>query len=276
MKKPVLIFTTADQNNFPYAVLMLNSLTKFHKPPEVDIILFTNETRKEQLARLPKGVEVKDVTPFLDDPAFWYRQKPILAEQFMDDYEVVLGMDADQLVVGSLDYIFTTKDYDIGTVINGNRVDPQFYGVVQFQGVHPMEYFNCGLVAMRSKKFVHDWKVLCYTPQFDRSQYREQDLLNAMCYYGNWNVRCFDYGDGPAKYFAWHGLIAKGELPRAILKGTDIVIPKGEGDSPFPPTDITLKVIHTGGGNMPNKLAYQGWFSDQKIVERIDALVKHE
>jgi hypothetical protein len=273
-KKPVLIFSAADQNNFPYAVMLFRSLSKFH--PDLPMILFTNETRQTELSKLPKSVAVRDVTPYLDDPMFWYRQKPLLAEQFMDDYELVLGMDADQIVTGSLDYILNTKDYDVGTVINWNRSDPQIYGFVELGriGIAPPEYFNCGLVAMRSKQFVHHWKVVCFTEQFNRMQYKEQDILNILCYFGNYNIRCFDHTDGVAKYYAWHGLIAKGELARAELRGTDIVVPKGEGDTPFPPDDVVIKVIHTGGGNIPNKLNYQGWFSDQKIVERITELVK--
>lgn len=239
------------------------------------MILFTDEKRPEQLSRLPKGVEVRDITPYTkDDPAFWYRQKPVLAEPLLDEYELVLGLDSDQIVLGDLSYIFETKDYDIGTVINWNRVDPRIYGLVQGWGIQPIEYFNCGLVAMRSKKFVHHWKVLCFSPQFDRMQYKEQDLLNILCYYGNYNVRCFDHGDGVAKMSDWWGLISKGEWMRAQLdKDGSIFIPKGFGETPFPPQDMTLRVIHAGGGGTPNKMNYHQWFTEE-VVKRIDDLVK--
>lgn len=275
MKKPVIIFSCADQNNFPYAVKMFRSLTKFHDPKEVDMVLYTNEKRPELIKALPKGIRVEDLSKHLEDPYFFYRQKPIIAEPLMDEYDLVLGMDSDQIITGSLDYIFKTADYDIGTVLNYNRVDPQMYGFVEISrvGIGPMDYFNCGFVAMRSKDFVHRWKVACYSPQFDRMQYREQDILNILCYFGNYNVRCFDHTDGVAKYHAWHGLIVKGELTRAVLKGEEIIIPQGEGDTPFPPVDMTVKVIHTGGGNQPNKLNYQTWFTDENIVKRIDYLV---
>jgi hypothetical protein len=269
-KQPVLIFTVADKNNLQYARQMLNSLRKFH--PDVPVVLVTDETDKQ---KLPKNVTIEDLTPYLkDDPAFFYRQKPIIAEKYMDEYELVLGLDADQIITGNLDYIFNTKDYDIGTVINWNRADPQVYGLVQFQGITPVEYFNCGLVAMRSKKFVHDWKTLCFTPQFDRLQYKEQDILNAMCYYGNWNVRCFDNTDGVAKYYAWHGLIAKGELGRAKIEGDNIIIPQGLGDTPFPPTNITLKVIHAAGGNQPDKLNFKTRVSEE-VSDKLDYLVSN-
>ena len=272
MKKPVLFFTCADKNNFTYAVGMLNSLTKFHK--DVDILLITDEDDKTKLALLPKQVRVEALSIYTkDDPNFFYRQKPVVMEAYIDQYDLIVGLDADQIILGSLDYILKTQGYDVGTVINWNRVDPQVYGYVQFQGIMPVEYFNCGLVAVRSKKFVHHWKVLCFSPQFGRLQYKEQDLLNVLCYYGNYNVRCFDIPDGVAKYSAWHGLISKGELLTAELKGSDIIIPKGQGDTPFPPEAMLLKVIHAGGGNQPNKMNFRTWFSNEKIIERIAYLI---
>lgn len=271
MKEPVLVFTCADKNNFDYAVGMLNSLRKFHDWPA---LIVTDEKDPEKLKKLPKGVEVKDLTLYLkDDPAFFYRQKPVIAEEYIKKYELVLGLDADQIITGNLDYILNTKDYDVGTVINWNRVDPAMYGYVQGWGINPIEYMNCGLVAMRSEAFVHHWKVLCFNNQFDRLQYKEQDLLNILIYYGNYNVRCFDHGDGIAKYNAWHGLIAKGELLRAELRGDEIIIPKGEGDKPFPDQDQVLKVIHAAGGSKVNKMNYKTWVNDA-VSERIDYLVK--
>lgn len=271
-KKPVLIFTCASRGHFDYAVLMLNSLTKFHPATEIDIILYTDETDADKLKQLPKGIQIEDLAPLLKaDPVFFYRQKPVIAEKHIKDYELVLGLDADQIITGSLDYILTTKDYDIGTVLNWNRVDPQTYGPVQGWGILPPEYFNCGLVAMRSEKFVHHWNVLCFSEQFSRLQYREQDLLNILGYYGNYNVRCFDYGDGIAKYNAWHGLIAKGELLRAEVREGALVVPQGEGETPFPDMDMTVKVIHAAGGDTPNKMNYHTWVSDE-VADYLDIL----
>lgn len=269
-KKPVVVFTTADKNNYQYAVMLLNSLRKFHDWP---VILVTDEKDPEKLKQLPKDVEVKDLEPYIKiDPNFFYRQKPILGEEYIKDYELVLGLDSDQIITGSLDYILETKDYDVGTVINWNRTDPKEYGAVQGWGILPVEYMNCGLVAMRNEKFVHDWKVLCFSNQFERMKYKEQDLLNAMIYFGNWNVRCFDHFDGPASYTAWHGLLAKGEWNRAVLKDDTIVIPKGEGTSPFPDRDVELKVIHFAGGQGSTKMNYKTRFNDE-VSERIDYLV---
>jgi hypothetical protein len=270
-KKPVIVFSACDDANFPHAVRMFNSLTKFH--PDVDMVLWTTMKNSEQLKKLPSKVVVEDLSPLIEaDSMFFYRQKPVLAKKYIKSYDLVLGLDSDQIITGNLTYIFETKDYDVGTVLNWNRIDPQRYGIVAGWGIAPAEYFNCGLVAMRSEAFVHHWEVLCFTPQFDRLQYKEQDLLNILSYYGNYNVRCFDHGDKLAKMSSWWGLIAKGEYANAKLINDEIVIEKGQGDKPFPPADMIIKVIHFAGGNDAAKGNYRLMFNDD-IVKKLDFLV---
>ena len=275
-KKPAIFFATADQANFPYAVLFWNSMVKFHDSKEIDMVLWTNEKRPEELAKLPKGIKVEDLTQTLaDDPMFFYRQKPIIAEPLLDEYELVVGFDVDQIVCDDLSYILETKDYDVATVLNLNRTDPQMYGYVELNqiGISPMEYFNCGTVALRSKRFAHHWKVLCFSPQFDRLRYKEQDILNILCYYGNYNVRCLDLMDTKAGMAGWWGLIVKSELIRAELRDGKIVIPKGEGTTPYPPIDTTVKIFHSGGGNTPNKMNYRTLISNEDVVKRFDEVI---
>jgi len=256
--KPVVFVTIADVNNLKYAKALKNSFQKFHKDIPFEIIT---------------GEALEGFTK--NDPMFFYRATPIVGEQYLKEYELVVKIDADSIVLGDLSYIWNTKDYDVGTVINWNRIDPQRYGLVQGWGILPVEYMNCGLVAMRNPKFVHEWKNLCFTKQFDRLQFKEQDLLNALLYFGNWNVRCFDHGDGPAQMHAWWGLISKGEWPRAEVKKEIIYIPQGLGNTPFPPVDMELKIIHVAGGNVPNKMNYHTWFKPE-VAKRIDYLVSEE
>lgn len=256
-KKPVIVFSIADERNKPYADKMLASLRKFH--PDIPY-------------HLVEGAELQ--TYLKADPMFFYRATPIIAEKFIKDYELVIKIDADSIIVGSLDYLLNTKDFDVFTVINWNRADAQEFPLVAGWGILPIEYFNAGLVGMRSEKFVHDWKIQCFSPQFDRMQYKEQDILNAICYFGNYNVRCGDHGDGPAGMMAWWGLLSKGEWSRAILKGEKIIVPKGEGPTPFPIQDMELKVLHWGGGqDSPEKLNYRTRFNEE-IVTYLDKLVK--
>lgn len=258
MKKPVVMFTAYDEKNAPYAKMFKNSLRKFHSEEELPLY----------------EIQGDDLQAYLRlDPMFFYRQKPVIASKLIEEYELVIGMDVDQIVTGDLSYLWKTKDYDVATVINYNRIDPQTYGLVGGWGILPIEYFNCGLVAMRSEKFIKDWMSKCHTPQFDRLPFREQDLLNAICYFGNYNVRCCDHLDPIGGNNSWWGIISKGEFQRAILKNKEIIIPKGEGQKPFPPRDISCKVLHWGGGNNnPQKMNYRTCFI-QDIVEWLDYLV---
>ena len=55
----------------------------------------------------------------------------------------------------------------------------------------------------------------------------------------------------------------------------EVIIPKGEGNTPFPPKDMTLKVIHMAGGNRPNKMNYRTLFGED-VIKRLDYLVSKE
>ncbi len=250
-KKQACFFTAANASHIKYAVTFWKSMVKFHDPKEIDMLFYTDVTDKTELDKLPKGIQVVDLTPYLEDKMFWYRQKPILSEPLLDFYELVVGFDSDQIVLDKLTDVLNIKTYDVGVVINWNRHDEKFYPVVEMMriGVQPIEYFNCGLVALRSKKFCHNWLIWCYSQNFDRCQYKEQDGLNILCHSGNWNVWCFDMPASKDAPVHWYGIISKGELSRAEIKDGRVFIGKGFGSTPFPPSDVWVHLIHMGGGS---------------------------
>lgn len=248
-KQPIIVFTVADEKNLPMAQMLERSFKYFHK--DIPFVIIT-------------GVELQ--THLKVDPNFFYRQKPIIGEDLLEDYELVIGIDADSLILGDISHIWETKDYDIGTVLNFNRADAQQFGVIGGWGIEPGEYYNAGFVAMRSKEFVHQWRVNCFTPQWERLQFKEQDVLNAIIYFGNWNVRCFDALSGlPGQPMAWHGLVGKADWYRAVIDGPNIVV-KREEAHPFPAQDTLVKVAHLGGG--PQKQQWGQFFSPE-IMKRI-------
>lgn len=260
-KKPVAVFCIATKNHMSYAKTMIKSLRHFHK--DWPVILVTDETDSKNL---PENVIIKDIKPYLADRMFFYRATPIIGESLLNEYELVIKIDSDSLILGDLSSLVETKDYDVATVINWNRFDERFYPVVQGWGIFPTEYFNAGFVAMRSRKFAHDWRMLCYTPQFDRLQYKEQDLLNALCYFGNYNVRCLDLPNKEVEVNSFWGIIGKGEWNRAIVKDDMIIVPKGLGNTPFPPTDMEIKVAHLGGGSEARKDNWAAFFSPEAMT----------
>ena len=231
---------------------LVNSIHKFH--PDIEIVRFSDDDIKET-----------------KDPQIFYRATPYFAKKIMDQgYDLVIKMDADQIVTGSLDRLLV-GDYEVGTVLNYNRVDPMRYGQISVGTINPGAYYNCGLVAMTSRKFVEHWLRLCYTPHFDMLQYREQDLLNILTHYGDYKVLCFD--EFTPEYSAWHGLVSKGEGLKMVVKGKEIVLPASPDG--YPKHDKLIKVLHNAGGNNEKSVqeVYRTQFSEE-VIHRLTELME--
>lgn len=247
----IVAFTIADNNNLKYAKMLEKSFKYFH--PDITFIIYGQE-------------ELDKITI----PEKFYMATPLFAKKLIKDYDLVLKLDCDQLILGKLDYLFT-HEYDVGSVLNINRVDPPRYGLVQGWGIAPNEYINNGLVAIQSKAFVEHWWKLCNSKYFNRFTYREQDILNILFHFGNYKAVCFDNYDLTENYFAWHGLVAKGETVRAVLKNGEIVIPRGEDG--YPDREVKLKALHWAGGQGELKMDYQKCFNEE-VIEYIDTILK--
>ena len=217
-----IAFTVADETNKPHAEKMINSLHKFH--PDLEVIVF-NE---------------KDVGEVVN----YYKATPMFARELIKEYDVVLKLDADQIITGNLDYLFD-EDYDVGTVLNYNRVDSKVYDPVGVWNVSPEAYMNCGLVAMKNQEFIDHWWMLCNKPYFNMFRYREQDLLNILVEYGNYTVECFDIPNKIKDYDAWHGLVSKGEYDKMVMKDGELILPVGEDD--YPKSEKVIKVLNSAG-----------------------------
>ena len=248
-----IAFTIADDNNLPFAKMMVNSFHKFH--PDIEVTVISGEALLNSLKA---------------DPHFFYRATPVIAEKlFKEGYETVIKIDADSLILGDLTHVIESTGYDIGTVLNFNRTDFKTYGPIQVAGIYNTEYYNCGFVVMKNKRFVERWKELCFGSHFERYQYREQDLLNFMCFYGDWKVKCFDDFDPETNYSAWHGLLNKNEGLNMKLDGDKIILPKSEEG--YPIRDVEVKAYHFAGEG-PAKMKYRLCFPED-IIKRIDYLV---
>lgn len=253
--KDIIAFTVFDKNNAKYAKILEKSFHHFH--PDIPLRMFNDsEVRKAK------------------DPQIFYKQKPYFADKlFREGYKAVLGLDSDQIILGNLDAIVKSKGYDVGTVLNFNTLDAKTYGPISVNGVHyATEYFNCGLVMMRSHKFVKHWLRLCQSKYFERFPYKEQDLMNILLHFGEYSYFCFDDADEYNKYYAWHGLLGARETLRMIMVGNDVVIPKNEKG--FPSRDIVYKVYHAAGGQAnEDKLNYRLKFNED-VVSYIDKILK--
>lgn len=257
MKKKAVAFICYDENNRKYAEMFKASLRKFHSAEELPLVEVVGDDLNQRIQK---------------DPQFFYRQKPTIASELIDDYELVIGFDVDQLVMGDLNHILNDTSYDIGTVLNFNRNDYKQYGAITTYIIDCTRYMNCGLVAMRSKDFIEHWKRLCYTDDiFLNLQYREQDVLNILYYFGGYQTKCFDIKDPLKDVQTWNGLVSKGEGLRMKLVDGKVMLPKAADG--YPNEDVIIKLYHWAGGNTPDKMNYRLAFNEE-IVAYCDWLVK--
>lgn len=239
-----IFYTIADNNNLPYAKVLEKSLKYFH--PEIELKIFGEE-------------EVKQI-PF-DEP--YYRAKAFFGKQLSKDYDLVVNIDADCIVLGNLDDILNAS-YDVGSVYNNllGIADPLQRPIVSLDRTNPLFYVNAGLVASKSKKFWEWWDNLNQRHFFKSYQFREQDTLNMIFYYGNLNCVNFDNSSNV------YGIYLNGFWPKAQLKEKDIIIPKE-----IVGQEKTLKVAHWAGGSTGIKMNFRTRFSE-KVADRIEEILK--
>lgn len=242
-----IAFVVADDKNLSYYEMMLRSLRKFHSEEELPVKLISGNELKLRLAK---------------DPDFFYRATPTIAQELLKDYDVVIKLDADQIITGSLGELWDGV-FDVAVVNNSNPREFKSYPY-SFLNIHPYAYVNCGLVVMRSKEFVDFWYNFCFSTFWPSFQMREQDFYNILVHSNNYKIKRLDEGD------SFYGLASKGYWPDIILKGEQLFLPKG---IEWPDKDKLIKVLHWAGGNSPDKMNYKIRFKEE-VVKRLDELTK--
>ena len=236
MKKKVCFFTVASEGeNMRYAKMMANSLKKFHKDiPHI-------------------------IKPF--DNLHNFRIYALHGKELAKEYELVINIDNDSIVTGSLDHIINDDSYELGCVLNNNLIDPR----LKMWDTPDSFYLNAGFVAIRGQRPWEWWHKLNYSPHWQFYRFREQDMLNIMFHYGDLKTKIFDMSN------MWHGLVHKGQWHKFILKDKQVILPKEKGVCD---EDKIIKIIHWAGGQVP-KMNY--WVSFTKeVAEHLDYLVKEE
>ena len=241
----VVAFTVADDNNMKYARGLQNSLKKFH--PDLEFKIFTSR-------------EISQTK----DPHIFYRATPYFGLYLMQQgYDTVIKLDADQVILGDISHVWE-GDFDIATVNNSN---PKELNKIQvgLQGINPMEYQNCGFVVMKNKDFVQFWLALCTTPRFNAFQFREQDILNNIIFWGRFKARFLDM-EGQK----FHGLASKGYELQTELRDDKLILPVIEG---YTNEEKQIVCWHQAGGNIPNKMNFNILFKPE-IAKWIKNLTK--
>ena len=247
-RKPVVCFTIADHNNVKWALMLEKSLRKFHTKQELPLEIIAGHILDNALKQ---------------DSQFFYRAKPVVASQLIENYEVVIGADAYSIITAPINEAWE-GDFDVKLVLNSNPREHKAYpvGVWDIDPIH--EYVNCGFVSMRSKEFVDHWHRLCYSPRFERYPMREQDFLNIIVHYGNYNCQLLENTD------QFWGLSSKGYWADIKLDKDKLILPANDE---WNKNDRIIRVIHWGGGNDPNKMNFNTRFQPE-VAKFLNDLVK--
>ncbi len=179
-------FTIADAKNLPWAKMMEKSFHHFH--PDIPLIIYGDK-------------EIAEVG--MHPSQFFYLATPYYARKLIKEYDQVLKLDADQIITAPLEILDSPENFDVGVVYNWTR--DRISETIKVWDVTPQGYFNNGFVVFRNADLIeHIWK-LCNERYFSNYQFREQDMLNIVCYYGDYKVKPIDVGD------SWYGLRSKSE-----------------------------------------------------------------
>lgn len=240
------VFTIADSKNLPYAKMMEKSFKHFH--PDIPLFIYGDKEIKET------GIPTPD---------FFYLSTPYYARKLIKEYDQVIKIDADSLITAPLEIIDNPEEFDVAVVYNWTH--DTYSENVKVWDVTPMGYINNGFVVFRNEELInHIWK-LCTSIFFNNYQFREQDMLNIVCYYGNYKVKLLDIED------SWYGLRSKSEWNKAIMRDGKIVIPKSPTN--FPDRDKIIRCIHFAGGNVDVKMNYKIYFNEE-VSTYLDSLLK--
>ena len=154
--KPYVVYTfISDDYYYPVGTAQfVNSFKKFH--PDIPLVVF----RQDVVSKVIDGHRVN-----------WLNAKPMFAKLLTKEYDLVCNMDADQIILGRLDEVFT-DGYDVGSVMNFND-----YENVSTEGVSEKDYLQAGLVASRNPAFWDIWMERSLKDNWQR-RCAENDTLN--------------------------------------------------------------------------------------------------
>jgi lipopolysaccharide biosynthesis glycosyltransferase len=187
--KKTVAFSIADEKNLAWAKALEKSFKHFH--PDIPFIIYGDKEIDET---------------HINRPAVFYLATPYFARQLIKEYEQVVKIDADSIVTAPLEILDSPESFDVGVV--GNWTRDGISDSVKVWDIQPQSYFNNGFVVFRSEEIIeHIWK-LCMQSNFNNYPYREQDMLNIVCHYGNYKVKVIDHGD------SWYGLQSKSHHER--------------------------------------------------------------
>lgn len=262
MDKKILISTwcTDDYAELLGVEKLSNSIKHFH--PEVEHVIFNSEMTEKVYA------EYSWMKPI------WMMAPTCIP--FVDDYDMVIHLDADAVVAGPLDELFNS-DADVIGVRNNNSLNQAgAHGGITIPHIPPFGngnpipmqgFLNAGLVAANRKEFWYDWhKVNDYAAHNKSYGFGdENDTLNQLFYCDKYKSEVIDpigskvsyglsnvWGTGDNHWESWSQIYVKDD--RLYL------------NDPFTEEPMCIKVLHQAGGSIAADLnrssgGFRKWLS---------------
>jgi hypothetical protein len=151
MNKKIAISTWCTDNYQHFLGLqgLINSIKYFH--PEIECVVYDSNKTQYINQKYPWATWIKMMPPTMID--------------LFDDYDMVIHVDADSTIVGSLDEVLL-GDFDVACVRNythkGSCGTTPFQSILSSPHLVPggfniNNFMNAGFVATTSKEFVLDW-----------------------------------------------------------------------------------------------------------------------
>jgi hypothetical protein len=180
MKSPYVFYTFVSDNyhNDVGTPQLVNSFKKFH--PDIPLVIF----REDVVSKI-----INRSSQMMAGSINWLNAKPVFAKFLTEKYDCVVNIDADTVILGRLDEVFT-EDYDIGSVVNFNHFEN-----VKCDGVTEEQYLQAGMVACRRPEFWDIW-MQCSLKENWHLKCAENDTLNMVVYNQllpqGWKLKVFD------------------------------------------------------------------------------------
>ena len=217
---------------------LINSFKRFH--PDIDLIVF----RQDWVDKV-----IDPEKKFMGGAVNWLNAKPVFAKVLVDKYKCVVNIDADSIVLGRLDELFT-DDYDVGSVVNMNDFENR-----AIENITEEMYLQAGLIACRKPEF---WDIWMQESLKNNWKYKcaENDSMNIVIYnqLKDWKLKVFDKDNG------YWGCKVLGREKECEMKAGKVMC-RGE----------QVKIYHAAKGPMnlpkltPNKLAQYGF--NQEVID---------
>lgn len=191
----------------------IESFKHFH--PDIDLVVFKQSEIDYHFGR--------------NENLNFYNCKAYFAKLLYNQYDLVVNIDADHLILGTLDSILAA-DYDVACPANYNVFSNASLKIVSTGNnvssfVSEQYYYQGGLIASTSKAF---WDAYDYASMkhSHRLHYKENDVLNLILELCDYKVK---YLDGDAsfkseKFHSYYGCASLGLEQLAVVDNGQIKI----------------------------------------------------